>query len=457
VGEHIQVSKSLIDPIYLQRHPNETIDLGNVAVQYNCNGQAYNDTAHAEMRFLPKHDLTFFVPFEGKPAEFALQLFSANGHDGKLTLTTTNLTFEVNCLAAGNDCGGIVFSPRRSGLAVMLPFNAISTATFHLFNFPDFHGPDNYVLLSGEPPLQGSRSCGRAVLNADGWTISIAATDQTHRLVKELKEHGGYVITHMGQIVRDNGDSFTSEHLENVQTCLHYFLSYALGRWAGPALPIGFDVDGNRVFEYWGLGVTARNAWNSSYSCFDVHHAEFLSQLFPGFMSLWNKPLWRTPLCHALYWYLGACEPSTGIGVDTCLILAQTALEGLAWTYCVLDRKMVLPDAFKQRGLTASNKLRLLASSLGIPLEIPAGLTALHAKVQPGWKDSMDAITGIRNSLVHSDAKTQLPLNSYYDAWRLALWYLDLVLMRLCGHQGKYANRLSRQWVGEIEAVPWAK
>lgn len=80
---------------------------------------------------------------------------------------------------------------------------------------------------------------------------------------------------------------------------------------------------------------------NGSCSWFDEHHGELLADVFAGFMKLWTNELWRTPLTHALYWYLGACDRRTGIGVDTGIILAQTALEGLAWTYCVQDRKMV--------------------------------------------------------------------------------------------------------------------
>jgi hypothetical protein len=44
-----------------------------------------------------------------------------------------------------------------------------------------------------------------------------------------------------------------------------------------------------------------------------------------------------------------------GIGIDAGLILAQPVLELLAWTYCVQDRKMVSPEAFHRRGLSAAN------------------------------------------------------------------------------------------------------
>ncbi len=150
---------------------------------------------------------------------------------------------------------------------------------------------------------------------------------------------------------------------------------------------------------------------------------------------------------------------SIGVGPDTGLILSQTALELLAWTYCVQDQKMVSPEAFKQRsGLKASDKFRLLMSSLDIPKEVPRVLSALHGNPGKKWIDGLHAITDIRNSLVHPDSNSIISGNSYYEACQLSLWYLDLVLLHLCGHNGNYANRLlvSDRCQGEVEPVPWA-
>jgi hypothetical protein len=119
---------------------------------------------------------------------------------------------------------------------------------------------------------------------------------------------------------------------------------------------------------------------------------------------------------------------------------------------------MISAAAFKPRGLSAADKLRLLASSLGIPKEIPPTQSALHGTPGKKWGDGMDAITGIRNALVHPNIQTELPDNSYYEGWKLSLWYVDLVFLRLCGHNGKYANRLvPNRFVGAVESVPWAE
>ena len=117
---------------------------------------------------------------------------------------------------------------------------------------------------------------------------------------------------------------------------------------------------------------------------------------------------------------------------------------------------MVSEAAFKPRGLSAADKLRLLASNIGIPLDIPVEMSALHAKTGKKWVDGMEAVTSIRNSLVHPDSDRTLPGGSYYDAWRLSLQYIELTLLYLCRHNGKYANRLGKRFVGQVESVPWA-
>ena len=220
-------------------------------------------------------------------------------------------------------------------------------------------------------------------------------------------------------------------------------------------MPIGFDRIGNRIFEQWGMARIASGPCSGSLSWFDHHHAEVLSQVFPGFFALWESDLWRDPLTKALYWYLAANERATGIGVDAGLMLAQAALEVLAWTYCVVDRKMLSVAAFKPRALSAADKFRLLASVLGIPLEIPPELTSLHSLRGGPCKDGMDAITEIRNGLVHPQRETQIQFDVYCEAWKLSLWYLEMVFLRLFGYEGKYANRLVRRWVGEVTEVPW--
>jgi hypothetical protein len=383
-----------------------------------------------------------------------LELFSTEDRNIKLSLLDRGISIDSFCTASGGEYDGIILSPSRSVITALNSSEKLQYAIFHLFNFPNFFGPDNYVLRTGIPPLYGHETYGRIVLKSNGWIITIADTENTGEQIKKLRSSGGYALTHMGKIEKEDGTPFSIKELEDLIACLHYFLSFLLGRWAGFALPIGFNEDNERVFEQWGLGRVAKGRWNGS-SWFDDQHSEIISQVFPGFHSIWKNDLWHTPLTHALYWYLGASDRGLGIGVDTGLILAQTALELLAWTYCVQDKKMVSKEAFQKHGLNAADKIRLLASSLKIPKDIPASLSNLHGIKT--YVDGMAAITNIRNSLVHPKNQNSPQEYPYSEAYILSMWYIEMILLSICGHTGKYANRLTKnRWAGQVETVPWA-
>ena len=34
----------------------------------------------------------------------------------------------------------------------------------------------------------------------------------------------------------------------------------------------------------------------------------------------------------------------------------------------------------------------------------------------------------------------------YYDAWRFAEWYVELVLLHILSFQGEYSNRIKHSW-----------
>jgi hypothetical protein len=263
--EPIRARNSLIEPVYCQEAPNETIELGKLAVEFKHKGAVRHSSAVFQMRFEPEDRLEFIYPIDDQPWMFGLGLIAPPGDPYKeITLTERGVSFQAFCSASGDDRGGAVFTPTKTPVLVTQPSNAIVTAKFHLFNAPDFYGPENYVLVLGEPPYEGGKGCGRVTLKADSWKITIAATEHTDKLIESLKSKGGYAITHMGQVEREDGSAFSSEMLSRLLSALHQFLSFAFGRWAGVALAIGVDAQGNRCHEEWGPRLTADGQWRGS-------------------------------------------------------------------------------------------------------------------------------------------------------------------------------------------------
>jgi hypothetical protein len=441
--------------VYSQVRANARIEITQAVIETKLLDSTYAMQSSVVMDFLPRPQLKFCCSGDGIGPELLIRLAFEQRQFDKLKLTSHGVEF--NGFYAGvNADNTYLFLPRNSVVTATPPSNAIASARFHIFNFPNFAGPEDFIASTGTPPLQGAERRGRVTLKSDDWTIIITQTHLASELQQTLRTEGGYALTHVGEIRRCDGASFSDDDLHTLLNCLTYFLSFAMGRWTGIGFPVGFDALGKSVFQQWGLSLAADGYWKSSSSWFDDFHSELLSQVFPGFVKLWSNEMWRTPLAHAIYWYLGANDRRVGIGVDTGLILAQTALEGLAWTYCVLSRRMVSAAAFSHRGLRAADKLRLLATSLEIPTELPSNVPALCKYKPKQNSDSMDVITEIRNALVHSDASIHHPASVYFEAWKLSLWYLDLVLLRLCEHKGSYANRLNEDFTGIVRRVPWA-
>jgi hypothetical protein len=89
----------------------------------------------------------------------------------------------------------------------------------------------------------------------------------------------------------------------------------------------------------------------------------------------------------------------------------------------------------------------------GIPVAIPPKLAELAREAATrGWEDGPRAVVETRNLLVHASANDHLP---WHEAWMLARWYVELVLLRMLNFTGEYLNRTRALVVGDVERVPW--
>ncbi len=313
---------------------------------------------------------------------------------------------------------------------------------FHLFNFTDLLGT--------------RRSSEQAITHVDlacrEWEVELKSLFATSDNFKALKAKGGFRLTHIGYFEKPDGSSFSGKDANECLEALGFFLSFAKGIWCEPICAVGFDASGGRAWESWS---SPREPWQTSRSWFDPHNSSHLATLFPGFMNRWQDDDWREALHEVLYWYLNANHSSRGI--DAGIILTQAAIERLSYEFSVKDRRLLTVNGFKD--LWASDKFRLLLSSMKIPLDIPAEtseLRRLARNSQMNWLDAPHALTEIRNSLIHPENKRRGQLSSaYYEAWNLGLWYLEIGILAICGYSGYYCNRLKQRWIGQTEKVPW--
>lgn len=445
-----------LTPVYVTEEPNKLIILSEAEkVEVIIQGAAYEGNAEVLLRFLPRPALLIKAAFP----DLAADLY--NVRPDKVILRFPSLGAESEVLPtsvapAPNTVVPltITFTPTHD-LIVIGDSNArtLHKVRFHLINFCNFysdkHNDSGNRIL--EDHLSGSwRVLGCATLIADGWRITISALPSSGDLVKELSAIGGYGITHVGQMEHLDGGAFDGNVAEDLLNSLHFFLSFARGFQTPPVLPVGLDQNNQKVWEQWGIGQA--DSWKCALSWFDEHNGQLLAEVFPGFWRLWCNDSWQTALRGAVWWYL---ESNSNAG-DRGIMMTQVALELLSWTLAVREKRLISAEAFRK--LPASDKLRLILSSLNIPIDIPSELTVLawHAK-NFHWSDGPHAFAEIRNETVHPHHKKKGQLlEAKFECWKLGQWYLELIILALCGHTGKYSTRLAIQRPGEVTAVPWA-
>lgn len=99
----------------------------------------------------------------------------------------------------------------------------------------------------------------------------------------------------------------------------------------------------------------------------------------------------------------------------------------------------------------------------GHSVEVPPELPLLAERARSRHTESPDApsvIVGIRNRLVHPSKRPKSgdwpDTMVMIEAWRLALEFAELSLLRLLDYQGDYGPRRSgRRWIGNTDPVPW--
>jgi len=428
---------------------NERVILASTPITVEAGDKSYESEGQVHLRLLPTPRVVITTVFEGQFPGFGLGF----GLDSGRLRFGDRSGFSVEAFATSISYPAAsriktVWAPSIEPL--LASGNAETTMSelvFHLLNFREFIG----MRRSGAKEGSTTHAIEHLDLTAGQWQVEVRSRTATRGAIKELREQGGFGLTHIGCVRRQDGLPFTGQEADDLLSALRLFFSFAKGCWCPPLLPVGFDSKGERCWEMWNSSLAS---WCVPISWCDDHNANQVAELFPGFSELWEVDTWRRALQEAIHWYLSSNDSSRGI--DAGIILTQTAIERLSYEYAVVNKKLIEGQGF--RDLRASDKFRLLFSSLDIPIALPAAtgnMTKLAGQLN--WLDAPHALTEVRNSLVHPEHKRKGQFKeAMFEAWNLGLWYFELTVLRLCGFSGIYSNRLSSRCVGQVEAVPWA-
>lgn len=290
----------------------------------------------------------------------------------------------------------------------------------------------------------------RLIIEADDWRVSIhEAPDSKDRYASVRRDRGG-AVTHIVQLERSDGSRFIHDDASEVLEAFRHLINFAFGRRVAFLLPVGISADGDRAFEIW--GDPRRHLHTGGIPWFTGHRSDALSSLWPLFLEKWKDPTWRDGLMVANELYVDAHD---GPPLETRLLIAQAALELLSWQWLTRNTN----DSHSGlRGLSAARRLARTLDGMGVPTEIPEELRSL-SDFYPKLSGP-EVLTRLRNKLAHPtrpDEILKVPNQAKFDAVRLALWYFDLIIFRVCGFTGQYLNRTRPLpiWDGSTELPPW--
>lgn len=328
--------------------------------------------------------------------------------------------YDLNTVSQHNFKGKLV--PVRCPFLVADKNTRLKSADFDILNFSSFF---EKTCLAASGKLAKGRK----------WDIGISRTI-TNEDREKLTRVGGYGITHEGTIRHSDGADFSVAEVWDILGGLSRFLSFSQGARGAVIRVRGKDTDGKEVPIAWGS--THVDRWDESQGVLHTRNSgiEPLSCAWPGFLDAFYEKGEKDTIGKAIDWYLIANNSDFGSG----LVLAQAGLELLA------GKSKGTAEAIRQA-------VEVLAIEAGIPRQCE---DLKRAAEKHGWKDGPTAITKIRNDLLHAKTKYRdLAPEAQLEARELALWYLELLLLKRFNYAGRYMRRSTIGVETPFASVPW--
>ncbi len=309
--------------------------------------------------------------------------------------------------------------------------------------------------LMGDPVDYGESGWGSdlILLKSSRWHVELQALRHSSSIREQLRESGGYGVTHVGRATRCDGESLTPDSAAELLETVQLALSFACNRWVTPVRPRGKATDGSLAWEYWGLRFT--DAWSSPMTWYNKMGPKSLSDVFRAIDDGWCDEYWRRLLQTSMHYHLDSMR---GL-VNRQMIMAAALIELIGWHVVVEDRQLLSPKGYDR--LESSDRVRMLFGLACVDLAIPAQCTELQAYangVNKSW-DVANLVCEVRHSVVHA--------KRHPDVWKIGpkVWgellqvthdLCNLAMLFMLDYQRTYVSEVhSRSTVDDLP-VPWA-
>jgi hypothetical protein len=436
-----------LNPVYTTSEINESIILYDGELELEQNGQTFSGEGTITFKWLPFPGTAITFRSETGSTEFNIQEeYFINASRASISIQVLRQSAPYHSVSlSGSEISFLGDAHIGSG-------KNLSYVVFHIVNFHEY--------LFGMP----------CKVELESWRLTFRSLNTSENHTQRLKATGGFAITHIGRLERSDRSVFNAqESLSFLDTCADA-LSFARGLSIPIVLPVGYDSENNKIWEFWkpcrhGSSWKNVSTWfpiienepldidenglppidENGFPIFRCRPYEFsLPKLLTGFVR-WKQKWEIAPNLGntniVLNTYLEANLIST---VEVKLILIQAALELSASVHLTNVEKCFEESVFKKK--KASEKIRTLLICLKIPTIIPVSdLPELYSYANtrnPPWDDALHALTEVRNDFSHAKKKyPDLTIETKEELCRLGLHYLELVLLALMDYDGGYINR----------------
>ncbi|MFB9372308.1 hypothetical protein [Kitasatospora albolonga] len=332
----------------------------------------------------------------------------------------------------------------------------------HWFNVPRLRGS---VDLKQETSDGAYSWQGRARwrFETGGWKITLDVRPDHSDVWADFHGSQIYVMTHVMELCRADGSSFTAHQAEPVMSALHVGLSFALGQWVAPMLPVGLGEQGEILWEDWRSlhcdpAQRRGSAWWYEQETDSLE--DFLARAIAEFVDPARRAALRLQMMFAI-----TATVDRGF-VEQRITSAAAGLEHIMWQNLVLSGKLTKQE-YESRAWPAARLLRKALAEAKIPVDIPDDLLPTVDRYVKKRRslygenlDCPDVVTRMRNRIVHpkEDQAELYELEGLVtEVWLAARHYLTLLILNSVGYRGIYRDlRKISGWVGDVGTVPWS-
>ncbi|MFM2394665.1 MAG: hypothetical protein RLZZ546_2647, partial [Bacteroidota bacterium] len=331
---------------------------------------------------------------------------------------------------------GSIINLHLDTLCLGYKFNTITKMTCY---YPNINNLETAPLS-----VKGHHFLGRLKFENEEVKIIFDQLPDKANIEKNLKSCGGYQIN--SKVILEYKKAVQYSKIRDEVNCLNHFISFINGRWtAAPFIQLQNSKGTNSLLEI--NTVKVQNYIKNKTWIADSSRPD-LSILWSNFRKAWKDEYSRDIMKKTIHWYT---EVTIEAGqVEGSIIMAQACLEMLS-NYWLGEKKGILFSHDLER-ISAAGKMRILLNLLDIDINIPDHLKSLKGYIEYFNRKNIKSdgpllITEYRNLLIHftntkKDKIKDLEILGQFKILQLAIYYIEMSLLKILGYSGPINNRL---------------